>query len=266
MEDTNDVHGYSWACFGFIEVAACCILVVMKLNADIGEGVGDDESLFRWIDMANIACGAHAGGEQQMEEAVELAVSYGVAIGAHPGYADREGFGRRSMELEPGEIGQLIIEQVEALDAICQRAGTKLQYVKPHGALYHDMMSRPEVYDAILQAVAWLPQRPALMIMARQNDHLQRDLAMEHSVPLLFEAFADRAYTAAGELLDRAKEGAVHSSTELMVEQVMQLAQQGTLTSCCGQTIALKADTVCVHGDNEASIAAAQEIYQVLRP
>ena len=156
----------------------------MKLNADVGEGVGDDESLFRWIEMANVACGAHAGGPGEMAEAVDLAMSYGVAVGAHPGYPDREGFGRKSMELSSAELTGLVIEQVEALDAICYRAGTKLQYVKPHGALYHDMMARQEVYEAMLQVVASLPHSPALMIMAREQDALDRGLAGRHGVPL----------------------------------------------------------------------------------
>jgi len=237
----------------------------MKLNADVGEGVAGDEVLFRWIDMANIACGAHAGGVEEMQKAVDLAVSYGVAVGAHPGYQDREGFGRTSMALSPGEIGNLIIEQVEALDAICRQAGARVQYVKPHGALYHDMMADKDVYEAILQAVAWLPDRRALMIMARQDDKVDRYLAMEHGVPLLFEAFADRAYTAAGELLHRAEDGAVFTSAELMVEQVMQLVGEGSVSTNCGNTLSLSADTICVHGDNEASIAAAKQIYQALK-
>lgn len=237
----------------------------MKLNADVGEGVGDDETLFRWIDMANIACGAHAGGEEDMVAAVDLAVTYGVAVGAHPGYPDREGFGRRSMDLTPGEIGHLVIEQVEALNAVCQRVGASVQYVKPHGALYHDMMAREDVYEAILQAVAWLPGRLALMIMARGKDGMDRHLAGKHGVALLFEAFADRAYTAQGELLDRGLEGAVFTEPELMLQQVLQLAGQGSVTSHCGKTIPLKADTICVHGDNEASIHAAQQIRQAIR-
>ena len=236
----------------------------MKLNADVGEGA-DDESLFRWIDMANVACGYHAGGPEEMAAAVELAVSYGVALRAHPGYPDREGFGRNSMDLPPGEIGRLVIEQYEALDAVCRRAGTKVQYVKPHGALYHDMMAREDVYEAILAAVAWLPEHLALMIMARGNDGMDRHLAGKHGVPLLFEAFADRAYTAEGDLLDRAQDGAVFTSPELMLDQVTQLAGQGSVRTHCGQTLELSADTICVHGDNEASIAAAQQLYQTLK-
>lgn len=238
----------------------------VKLNADVGEGIGDDESLFRWIEMANVACGAHAGGPEEMTEAVDLAMSYGVAVGAHPGYPDREGFGRKSMKLSSAELTRVVIEQVEALDAICQQAGTKLQYVKPHGALYHDMMAYQEVYEAMLQVVASLPHSPALMIMAREDDALDRRLAAMHGVALLFEAFADRAYTAQGTLLDRAEPGAVYSDSERMLEQVMQLAHEGGVTSHCGKTIAIAADTICVHGDNKASIEAARQIHLALRP
>lgn len=237
----------------------------MKLNADVGEGMGDDKALFEWIDMANVACGAHAGGEEEMLATVDLAMSYGVAVGAHPGYPDRDGFGRHSMDLSPGEIGRLVIEQVEALDGICDRLGTRVQYVKPHGALYHDMTASLEVYEAILQAVAWLSDSRALMVMARGGDERDRKLASKHGVPLLFEAFADRAYTSDGCLLDRAENGAVYTDARHMVEQVSELVEYGRVTSHCGKKISMVADTVCVHGDNVASIEAAKQIHFALR-
>lgn len=239
--------------------------MTMKLNADVGEGTGHDSTLFQWIDMANIACGSHAGGPEEMEEAVDLAVSYGVAVGAHPGYPDRENFGRNSMDLSSEQIGSLMIRQVESLKEICQRAGAKIHYVKPHGALYHDMMTRTEVYEAILQATSYLGDDLALMIMAREDDDCDRRLAAEHGVSLLFEAFADRAYNANGSLLARSEQGAVFHDAAQMVEQVTQLAAHGSITSHCGNTIMIDADTVCVHGDNEASIEAAREIHLALR-
>lgn len=237
----------------------------MKLNADVGEGADDDEALFRWIDMANVACGAHAGGNEEMSRAVELALSYGVAVGAHPGYPDRDGFGRRSMDLAPAEIGRLVIEQVEALDAVCQRTGTRVQYVKPHGALYHDMMNRREVYEAILGAAAQMSRPRALMIMARVDDELDRDLAAKYGVALLFEAFADRAYNAQGKLMERSEQGAVFSDAGAMVEQALELTKQGCITSSCGERIAITADSICVHGDNQASVEAARQIHIALR-
>lgn len=250
---------------GFIDAPECVILSAMKLNADVGEGVGDDVALFEWIDMANVACGVHAGGHEEMVRAVDLAMSYGVAVGAHPGYPDRDGFGRRSMDLSPGEIGRLVIEQVEALDRVCQSLGARVQYVKPHGALYHDMMAREDIYEAILQAVAWLPDSRALMVMARGDDSRDRKLAAKHAVPLLFEAFADRAYTADGMLMDRLENGAVYNDPQRMVRQASELAQDGSVTSHCGRVIPIVADTVCVHGDNKASIEAARQIHLALR-
>jgi len=238
--------------------------MLMKLNADVGEGM-DDESLFRWIDMANVACGAHAGGYEEMAKAVELAVSYGVAVGAHPGYPDRDGFGRKSMNLSMGEIADLIIEQVESLDDICRNLGTRVQYIKPHGALYHDMMNQRGVYEAILCATAQMSEPRALMIMARVEDKVDRDLAMSHEVALLFEAFADRAYTAGGALMARSEQGAVFSDASAMVEQVLQLTRDGSITSHCGERITITADSICVHGDNQVAIEAAKQIHMALR-
>jgi len=237
----------------------------MKLNADVGEGVGDDAVLFQCISMANIACGYHAGDLETMCATVQLAVRYGVAVGAHLSYRDREGFGRRSIAHQPGEIKRLVIEQAEALEEVCQREGTRVSYVKPHGALYHDMMSRLEIYEEILQAVAALPHQPALMIQARPENEVYQKMADRYGLKLLFEAFADRAYTDDGALQDRSMEESIFSSPEQIVDQVMQLCNEGSITTVTGEILPLKADSVCVHGDNEASIDAAKKIYQLLR-
>ena len=126
------------------------------------------------------------------------------------------------------------------------------------------MMARQDVYEEILQAVATLPHCPALMIQARQENENDQKVAARYRVPLLFEAFADRAYTAEGGLQDRQIEGAVFSSQDQMIDQVLQLRDQGSVTTVCGKTLPLKADSVCVHGDNEASIEAAKKLYQIL--
>ncbi|MCP5537180.1 MAG: 5-oxoprolinase subunit PxpA [Akkermansiaceae bacterium] len=237
----------------------------MKLNADVGEGMGNDEALFRWIDMANIACGYHAGDTGLMARTVDLAVTYGVAVGAHPGYRDREGFGRRSVAHLPGEIERLVLDQVEALDAVCREQGTQVQYVKPHGALYHDMMQRMDVLEEILQALCKLAGKIPLMVMARTQDAAEKLLALKFGVPLLFEAFADRAYTDDGTLVDRSLEGAVFTTPGPMIAQARQIASQGSVTTASGKVLPLRADSICVHGDNEASIAAAKQIYLSLR-
>lgn len=236
----------------------------MKLNADVGENTGNDESLFRWIDMANIACGYHAGDPELMAHTVDLAVSYGVAVGAHPGYRDREGFGRRSVAHLPGEIERLVMDQIESLDVICRQHGTHVQYIKPHGALYHDMMQRMDVLEEILKAISNHSDKIPLMVMARTADSQERLLARKYGVSLLFEAFADRAYTDKSGLLDRSQEGAVFNSPAQMINQVKQLVQ-GSVSSTSGKILPLKVDSICLHGDNEASITAAQQIYQSLR-
>lgn len=237
----------------------------MKLNADVGEGGRDDEALFRWIGMANIACGYHAGDLKTMAVTVDLAVTYGVTVGAHPGYEDREGFGRRSVAHLPGEIEQLVRNQVEVLEEICQQQGTRVEYVKPHGALYHDMMERADVYEEILQAIASLPNHLALMMMARADDERDHLMARKFGVPLIFEAFADRAYTEKGTLLRRSEEGAVLSSPDAMVEQALQIKKLSTVSTVGGTAIPMQADTLCVHGDNEAAIAAVKKLYLTLR-
>lgn len=237
----------------------------MKLNADVGEGVGNDAALFQWISMANIACGYHAGDVATMAATVQLAVRYGVAVGAHPGYRDRENFGRRSIPYLPGEITRLVTEQVESLELICQQEGTRVVYIKPHGALYHDMMAREHIYEEILQAVADLPHRLALMIQARRENDNDQKIAERYGVALLFEAFADRAYTVEGELQDRSIDGAVFSSQDQMIDQVVQLRDQGSVITVSGEILPLKADSICVHGDNEASIEAAKNLYQLLK-
>jgi UPF0271 protein len=161
-----------------------------------------------------------------------------------------------------GEIADLIIEQVESLDDICRNLGTRVQYIKPHGALYHDMMNQRGVYEAILCATAQMSEPRALMIMARVEDKVDRDLAMSHEVALLFEAFADRAYTAGGALMARSEQGAVFSDASAMVEQ---LTRDGSITSHCGERIAITADSICVHGDNQVAIEAAKQIHMALR-
>ncbi|MFK7909766.1 MAG: 5-oxoprolinase subunit PxpA [Akkermansiaceae bacterium] len=237
----------------------------MKLNADVGEGAGHDEALFRWIDLANIACGGHAGSVDEMRSTVDLAMTYGVAVGAHPGYPDRENFGRKSMPMQAGEIKAIITDQVGALGEVCRELGAVMTYVKPHGALYHDMMRGADVLEEIVEAVAEFSNPLPIMVMAKLDNSLQKQVAGKFEVPLLFEAFADRAYTDEGELMDRSLEGSVHDSSKKMITQAMQLTRDGSVTSVSGRKLPFKVDTICVHGDNEASVAAAKEIYQALR-
>ena len=239
----------------------------MKLNCDMGEidGPGSmDAEVMPWIDLANIACGFHASNPDLMARTVACAVANKVAVGAHPGYDDKEGFGRRAIPHAPDQVTRLVAYQAGALDAICRLHGTRISYVKPHGALYNEMMAKEETYQAIVAAVAVLPDRPALMILAMADSGKYRQLAEAKGVPLLFEAFADRAYTDDGRLAPRSEPGAVYHDQERIVAQVTQLARKGTVTTVSGKELALNADTVCVHGDNPESVAVIKALRQAL--
>lgn len=240
----------------------------MKLNCDLGESFGSwqmglDVAVMPHIDMANIACGFHAGDADVMAHTLNLAKQYDVTIGAHPSYPDLQGFGRRSMALSHHEIINCMRYQIAALDGMARSNGLSLSYVKPHGALYNDMMSKPAVFSAVLDAVAGYYQPLKLMILATAQQQHYRELATAKGVTLLFEAFADRRYTDAGVLTPRSQAGAVLHEDE-MLAQVRQLIQHGTVTTVSGNTLALSADTLCVHGDNKAAVAQIEKIRALL--
>jgi UPF0271 protein len=236
----------------------------MLLNCDLGESYGSwtmglDAQVMPHIDQANIACGFHAGDPLIMRATLELAAAHGVSVGAHPAYPDLLGFGRRSMALSPGEIIATIHYQVAALEGMAAVAGLQLSYIKPHGALYNDMMADAAVRAAILEAVASYHRPLALMLQATpaREQHLAEAGAM--AVELLFEAFADRCYDDDGSLLSRRKAGAVHSR-DLMLEQVRQLRAEGSVTTISGRKLPLQADSLCVHGDNPEGVQAIRDI------
>lgn len=241
----------------------------MKLNCDLGESFGSwqmglDTDVMPHIDMANIACGFHAGDADVMAKTLQLAKQHSVVVGAHPSYPDLQGFGRRSMALSHGEIVNCLHYQIAALDGMAQSAGLTLSYVKPHGALYNDMMSKPAVFDAVLDAIGRYYKPLKLMILATAEQQQYRDLAAAKGVTLLFEAFADRRYTDDGKLTPRSQPGAVLHADE-MLTQVAQLVKHGTVTTATGKQLPLAADTLCVHGDNQAAIAQVQQIRALLK-
>ncbi|WP_105254360.1 5-oxoprolinase subunit PxpA [Pseudoalteromonas sp. T1lg75] len=236
----------------------------MLLNCDLGESfgswtMGEDELAMAHIDLANIACGFHGGDPLVMQRTLALAKQHGVHIGAHPSYPDRQGFGRRSMVLSPTELIADLHYQIAALAGMAKVQGLQLEYVKPHGALYNDMMAKEQVFVCVLQAVAQYDPSLKLMILAGNNSETYRQLAEKQGVSLLFEAFADRRYTDAGTLMPRNQAGSVLTKTE-MLEQVQQLVSDGTVQTDGGNTLALKADTLCVHGDNLEAVDAIIEI------
>jgi UPF0271 protein len=241
----------------------------LLLNCDMGESYGSwrmglDAEVMPYIDCANIACGYHAGDPSIMRRTVAMALEHGVTIGAHPAYPDLVGFGRRSMACSPEEIRDLLHYQIGALDGICKVLGGRVAYVKPHGALYNDMMADPLKLRAVLEAVAAYDAGLPLMLMATADDSAAQTLGDEVGVPLWFEAFADRAYTASGHLLSRRLPGAVHHDSAVVVEQALRLARGETLLADDGSALRLHASTLCVHGDNDSSVAAVRQIRQAL--
>jgi UPF0271 protein len=236
----------------------------MQLNCDLGESYGSwtmglDAQVMPHIDQANIACGFHAGDPVTMANTLALAAQHGVTIGAHPAYPDLVGFGRRPMNLSAEEIIASLHYQIAALDGMANCQQLQLSYVKPHGALYNDMMAKVEVRSAIMQAVASYHRPIALMLQATPELDSHRREAESFGLAMLFEAFADRCYDDDGKLLSRSRPGAVHDR-EKMLAQVEQLQREGTVTTVSGKLIELRADTLCVHGDNLEGVQAIEAI------
>ena len=243
-------------------------MMTIKLNCDLGESFGAwtmglDSDVMPHIDQANIACGFHAGDPLVMQKTLTLAKKFQVSIGAHPSYPDLVGFGRRSMHCSSEEIIALIHYQIAALDGMATAQCMSIDYVKPHGALYNDMMHKPEVFTAILTALCQYPKKLTLMLQATPDIAHFKEQADKFGVTIYSEAFADRCYDDDGRLLARSQAGAVLTKIA-MLAQVKQLAEQGTITTVSGKVLALNVDSLCVHGDNLAGVQVISEIKALL--
>ncbi len=237
---------------------------MMKLNCDLGESYGawqmnHDDLLMPHVDMASIACGYHAGDPEVMENAIRFAKANDVTIGAHPSYPDRQGFGRRSLKMQRDEIIPMLHYQIAALDGMASVQGQSVQYVKPHGALYNDMMADPAVFAAVLEAVRLYPRNLPLVLQATADWQGYKDLADKASVSLLFEAFADRGYQDDGRLVPRTQPNAILPLDKIL-KRVDSLLFHNTIVSNNGKTLELKVDTLCVHGDSPDAIEAVKQI------
>lgn len=240
----------------------------MLLNCDLGESYGNwtmglDTEVMPYLDQANIACGFHGGDPVTLKRTLALAASNGVSIGAHPAYPDLVGFGRRSMNLSDEELTATLQYQISALDGMASIAGLTLDYVKPHGALYNDMMANTAMRGKIMDAISAYPKPLRLMLQATADSQLYREEAAERGLQLWLEAFADRCYDDDGRLLSRREPGAVHDR-QRMLEQVKELAQHSVVRTVSGKELSLEIDTLCVHGDNAEGVHAIQEIRQLL--
>jgi UPF0271 protein len=233
----------------------------IDLNADLGEGGPADAALLALVSSANIACGAHAGDAQTMARTIAEATAQGVAIGAHPGYADREHCGRRPLDLPPEAVYRLVTEQISTLAAIAQAAGVPLIHVKPHGALYNQAARDPERAAAIAQAIR---DFDASLVLVGLAGSVLIEAGLAHGLTVGREAFADRRYEADGSLTPRGHPDALIHDPDEAADQVLSLLQQGHLRARDGQSVALTADTLCVHGDNPAALTLVRHIRQAL--
>jgi len=241
----------------------------MKLNCDLGESygawqMGQDDLVMPLIDMANVACGFHAADPMVIRHTLALAAKHKVEIGAHPSYHDLSGFGRRSIHHSPDEIEALMLYQLGALEGMCRNEGLTLSYVKPHGALNNDMMRDQTTLTAVMKAVRIFREDLPLMIPVTRDYREHQAMAATLGVPLLLEAFADRAYDDQGRLVSRRQAGAVHEDPELIVKQALSFARKGGVTSTTGNWLDLPADSLCVHGDNHAALEAVRAIRKAL--
>ncbi|WP_022664348.1 LamB/YcsF family protein [Desulfospira joergensenii] len=236
----------------------------IDLNCDMGESfgaykIGMDQEVMEFISSANIACGFHAGDPLVMDRTVKAAVKNHVGIGAHPGYPDLMGFGRRSMALSPEEIRHYLVYQIGALAGFCKTNNTRLQHVKPHGALYLDAVEDKDVARAVAEAIIGLDPGLIFVALAGQKGETMRQMGRDLGLKVAFEAFPDRAYTPEGTLVSRKEPGAVISDPELVAQRALDMAA-GFVTAVDGTRIDLDAQTLCVHGDNRAALDLVRTI------
>jgi UPF0271 protein len=240
----------------------------MKLNADLGESYGrwqstTDQDVMPYIDQANVACGYHAGDPKVLAATLALVKKHNVSLGAHPSYPDLQGFGRRSMRIPADELIPMLHAQIALVEGMAKCQGLNVDYVKPHGALYNDMMQFPQVFEDVVSALSSYHQVLPLMIQALINNDFHKHIAERHSVPLIFEAFADRRYTADGYLTSRQNEGAVLDE-QGAIEQAKRLVQDKQVVAENGKLINIAADSLCVHGDSPSALQMVIDIRQLL--
>ena len=234
----------------------------LDLNADLGEGLPEvDAALMPVITSANIACGLHAGDSHVMATTVRLARRHGVAVGAHPGFDDRAGFGRRRRDLSRDDVTELLLYQLGALAAIAAHAGADLQHVKPHGALYNQAESDRSLAVAIISAIRSFS--PRLRLVGRAGSAMQM-AAVELNHPFIAEAFADRRYRPDGSLVPRSESGAVLSAPDDVAAQVRRLVTRGEVLADDGSRVSVTFQSLCIHGDTPAAPALASRVRQEL--
>ncbi|MDO4490923.1 MAG: 5-oxoprolinase subunit PxpA [Lachnospiraceae bacterium] len=241
-------------------------MVKIDLNSDIGESfgrytLGMDDQIIPLISSCNIACGYHAADPMVMDKTVKLAKEAGIAIGAHPGYPDLMGFGRRNMVVTPEEGAAYVTYQLGALYGFAKKHGMKIQHVKPHGALYNMAGKDYELALAIAKAIqAFDPELICLALAGSQSVKAARDIGL----PVAQEVFADRAYMPDGSLVPRSRPDSMITDEKLAIERVVRMVKEHKVTAVDGQDIEIIPDSICVHGDNAKALAFVSEIRSTL--
>ncbi|WP_211231009.1 LamB/YcsF family protein [Streptomyces sulphureus] len=239
----------------------------MDLNSDLAEGfgrweLGDDEALLAIVTSANVACGYHAGDATVIRRACEQAAHHGVAVGAQVGYRDLPGFGRRFIDVPPPELTNDVLYQIGALDGLARVSGTRVRYVKPHGALYNALVHHAEQAAAVVEAVrAWDPECAVLGLPGSQ----WLAQAERAGLPVHREAFADRAYTPEGTLVPRREPGAVLHDPQEIADRCVRIAAGEPITAIDGSALRVTADSLCVHGDSPGAVQIAEAVRDRLR-
>jgi len=241
----------------------------IDLNSDVGESFGNyklglDEDVIPLISSANIACGFHAGDPTVMKHTIAIAGENGVAIGAHPGFPDLMGFGRRKLDASLEEIKDYVTYQIGAIVAFAAARGMQLQHVKPHGALYTMAVVNLAIWDAVAEVIAAVDSRLILFVLAGPRRKDLEAIGAKHGIRIAFEFFGDRAYNPDGSLVSRKEPGAVIHDTEIVAKKVLKMVKEGKVVCRGGSEIEMTADTICVHGDNPAALTLIKKIRQTL--
>lgn len=240
--------------------------IFVDLNSDIGEGFGDytigmDEEILKHVTSANIACYFHAGDPVIMDKTVKLAKENNVAIGSHPGYPDLIGFGRRPMTISVSEARAYVLYQIGALKAFADAHNTKVQHMKLHGAFYNNACGNKELADAILDTIEQYDKNLILMVLS--GSYIAKE-GLRRGFKIAQEVFADRGYNEDGSLVNRKLEGAFIKDKDEAIKRVIRMVKEGKVTAVTGNDIAIKADSICVHGDNPKAIEFVKNIKQAL--
>lgn len=241
-------------------------MVYMDLNSDVGESfgrwsLGDDTTMFKSVSSANVACGFHAGDPTVIRRTCREAVAAGVVVGAHVGYRDLAGFGRRFVDMEPNELADDVVYQIGALQALAATEGARVRYVKPHGGLYNAIVSHTAQARAVVDAVKSVD--PGLPILGLPGSEVLR-LAEAAGLRAVTEAFADRAYNPDGTLVSRALPGAVLHDPGQVAEHVLRMATESAIRAVDGSILKIAADSICVHGDSPGAVAMAVAVRAAL--